>query len=65
MDSSKKSLFNSLLPRLLFFFVAIKRLLSLRALQLAYVEKVHSPLLGDHGGVVIVGLLILSYQSNC
>ena len=37
----KKSLFNSVLPRLLyfFFFVAIKHLLSLRALQLAYVER--------------------------
>ena len=35
----KKCLFNSVLPRLLFFFVAIKHLLSLRALQLAYVER--------------------------
>ena len=48
-----------------FFFVAIKHLLSLRALQLAYVEKVHPFLLGDDGGVVLVGLLILSYQSGC
>ena len=31
-------MFNSVLPRFL-FFVAIKRLLSLRALQLAYVER--------------------------
>ena len=61
----KKSLFNSVLPQLLFFFVATERLLSLRALQLAYVEKVHPPLLGDDWGVVIFGLLILSYQSNC
>ena len=28
-------------------------------------RKVHPPLLGDDGGVVIVGLLILSYPSNC
>ena len=48
-----------------FFFVVINRLLSFRALQLAYVEKVHLPFLGDDGGVIIVGLLILSYQSNC
>ena len=48
-----------------FFFVGIKRLLSLRALQLAYVEKVHPPLLDNDDGVVIVGLLILSYLSNC
>ena len=33
--------------------------LSHRALQLAYIGKVHLPLLGDDGGVVIVGLLIL------
>ena len=39
------------------FFVAIKRLVFLRPLQLAYVEKVHPPLLGDDGGVDIVGLL--------
>ena len=57
-----KSLFNSVLPRLLFFcryqtssfFIT----LSLGALQLAYVEKVHLPLLGDDSGVVIVGLLV-------
>ena len=59
-----KSSFNSVLPRLLFFFflslsnVFFFITLSLRALQLAYVEKVHPPLLGDDGGVVIVGLLI-------
>ena len=47
------------------FFVAIKRHPSLRAIQLAYVEKVHPPLLVDDGGVVIVGLLILWYQSDC
>ena len=59
-------MFNSVLPRLLHFaFVGIKRLLSLHALQLAYVEKVHPPPLGDDGGLVIVGQLILSYQSNC
>ena len=63
-DCSKESLFTSVLPRLL-FFVAIKRLFSLRALQLEFVKKVHPPLLGDDGGVVIVGLLILSYQANC
>ena len=40
-------------------------------LQRIVVKKVGSiafflpPLLGDDGGVVIVGLLILSYQSNC
>ncbi len=38
---------------------------SIYNIQLAYMEKVHPPLLGDDGGVVIVGLLILSYQSDC
>ena len=61
-----KSSFNSVLPRLFFFFffffLSLWKVffitLSLRALQLAYVEKVHLPLLGDDGGVVIIGPLI-------
>ena len=43
-----KSSFNSVLPRLF----------SLRALELAFVEKVHLSLLGDGGGVSIVSLLM-------
>ena len=59
-----KSLFNSVLPHLLFFFCRYQTssfyiTLSHRALQLVYIGKVHLPLLGDDGGVVIVGLLIL------
>ena len=57
-----KSLFNSVLPHFLFFCYQTSSFcitLSFHALQLAYVEKVHLPLLGDDSGVVIVGLLIL------
>ena len=61
-----KCSFNSVLPRLLFFFFFFRYqtssfciTLSHRALRPAYVEKVHLPLLGNDGGVVIVGLLIL------
>ena len=60
-----KGSFNSVLLPLLFFFFCRYQTssfcitLSHRALQLAYVEKVHLPLPGDDGGVVIVGLLIL------
>ena len=36
------------------FFITLPR----HAPQLAFVDKVHLPLLGDDGGVVIVGLLI-------
>ena len=58
-----KTSFNSVLPRLLFFFCRYKTSsfcipLSHRALQLVFVEKVHLPLLGNDGGVVIVSLLI-------
>ena len=60
-----KSSFNSVLPRLLFFFFFCRYqtstffiTLSLRALLLAFVEKVHLPLLGDGGGVFIVGQLM-------
>ena len=58
-----KSSFNSVLPRLLFFCryqtTSFFITLSLHALQLAFIEKVHPPLLGDGGGVFIVGLLML------
>ena len=67
----KKSLFNSVLSHHLFFFFfffffcryqtspfPLRTSASVR-------RKVYSPLLGDDGGVVVVGLLILSYQSNC
>ena len=60
----KKSLFKSVLPRLLFFCRYQMSPFPLRT-SASVRRKVHSPLLGDDGGVVIVGLLILSYQSNC
>ena len=62
---SLKSSFNSVLPHLLslffFFFCRYQAssffmTLSLPALLLAFVEKVHLPLLGDGVGVFIVGL---------
>ena len=49
-DCSKKKVYSITFFLAFSFFVAIKRL---------------PPLLGNDGGVVIVRLLILSYQSNC
>ena len=64
MDSSQKVRSKAFFLAFSFFFCRSQTssfciTLSHCALQLAYVGKVHLPILGDDGGVVIVGRLIL------
>ena len=61
----KKSFFNSVLPRPLSFFCRYQTSPFPLRTSASVKEKVHTPLLGDDSGVVIVGLLIFSYQLNC